>query len=245
MDARRLVAGAASAVAEVLWPTRCGSCDMPGELLCEDCRKRLSWICQRWACPNCGAPFGWLTCTACAGTDAWEARATVCALGFDQISSQLVACLKDRNEVRLAGINAAIMATALDEASAWPAADGKPRFDARAQDAICFVPATAKAYARRGFDHMELVSRELSSLLDIPLFDVLARTSLGDQRDLDREGRAHNVFGSVRTVDDVSNMRFLLVDDVITTGASMRECTRALLARGARSVTCCALARVW
>ena len=37
----------------------------------------------------------------------------------------------------------------------------------------------------------------------------------------------------------------LLVDDVVTTGASMREATRALLARGAASVGCCALTRVW
>lgn len=243
MDARKVLGNAANAAAELLWPTRCVSCDMPGELLCEDCRQQLPWIAQRWACPVCGAPFGWLTCTACEG--AWEARATVCALGFNQTSSQMVACLKDRSELRLAGINAAAMATALDEASSWPALDGKARFDPGGVDALCFVPATAKAYARRGFDHMELVSKELSALLGIPLFDVLVRARSRDQRDLNKSERSSNISGTVRTIDDVRGMRLLLADDVITTGASMNESVRALLSRGAQSVTCCALARVW
>lgn len=247
MDAAKLVhdmaSGMADAAAELLWPTRCVACDMPGELLCEDCRSCLPWITQHWACPVCGAPFGWLTCTACEG--GWEPRATVCAFGFEQISSQLVACLKDRSELRLAKINAAAMATALDEASSWPALDGAARFNASELDAICFVPATAKAYARRGFDHMELVARELSQLLDIPLFDVLARSSSTDQRVLGRLERESNLQGTVHAIDDVSGMRMLLVDDVVTTGASMRECTRALFHRGAAEVTCGALARVW
>ena len=243
MGLRRFAKGAAHATAEMLWPTRCVACDMPGELLCEDCRGRMPWIDQRWSCPVCGAPYGWLTCTACERD--WESRATVCALSFDQVSSQMVACLKDRSELRLAKVNAAAMATTLDEARGWPAPDGAPRFDASEVDALCFVPATSAAYARRGYDHMELVCKELAHLLGLPLFDVLARTSKSDQRALGREERAHNLQGTVRVVDDVQGMRLLLADDVITTGASMRESTRALLARGAREVTCCALARVW
>lgn len=236
---------ASSALSELLWPTRCVACDMPGELLCSSCRDRLPWIAQRWACPVCGAPFGWLTCTACKGEEPWESRSVVCALGFEQISSQMVACLKDRSELRLAGVNAAAMATALDEASAWPATDGSPRYNAKETDALCFVPATAEAYAWRGFDHMELISKELSSLLQVPLADVLRRVSGNDQRRLDREGRMRNLAGSVQVIEDVSGLAMLLVDDVVTTGASMREATRALLARGAASVGCCALTRVW
>ncbi len=231
------------AAGELLWPTRCVSCDMPGELLCEDCRKQLPWINQRWACPVCGAPYGWLTCTSC--DKDWESRTTICALRFGRAASQMVACLKDRNELRLASINAAAMACALDEASGLPDADGAPRFDEDATDALCFVPATAEAYARRGFDHMELVARELSTMVGIPLHDVLVRSSRKDQRDLGRDERAQNLKDSIEVIDDVSGMNLLLVDDVVTTGASLREGTRALLARGAAEVSCCALTRVW
>ena len=245
MDAASIFKSATDAAAELLWPTRCVACDMPGELLCEDCRAHMPWIDQRWACPVCGAPYGWLTCTACGSQGTWEPRAVVCALGFNKISSQMVACLKDQGELRLAKVNAAAMACALDEARGWPASDGFARFDHNRLDGLCFVPATPKAYARRGFDHMELVSRELASLTGVGLLDVLARASGADQRALDRNARASNLTGSISVVDDVAGMRLLLVDDVITTGASIREAARALLARGAAEVTCCALARVW
>ncbi|MBQ1559106.1 MAG: hypothetical protein IIZ69_13600, partial [Pseudomonas sp.] len=65
---------------ELLWPTRCVVCDLPGELLCERCRSRLPWIEQRFACPVCGAPFGELTCTECKAD--WPTRSCVCALPF-------------------------------------------------------------------------------------------------------------------------------------------------------------------
>ena len=92
---------------------------------------------------------------------------------------------------------------------------------------------------------MELVSRELASLTGVELLDVLARGSGADQRTLDKHARTSNLRGSIDVVEDVAGMRLLLVDDVVTTGASMREATRALLASGAAEVTCCALARVW
>lgn len=228
---------------ELLWPTRCVGCDLPGELVCEGCREELPWIAQRWACPNCGAPFGYITCTEC--DTPWETRSVVCALGFGGTPSRMVAYLKDAHELRLAGVNAAAIATALDEASAWDAPDGRPRYDPSRTDVLCFVPATPQAFARRGFDHMELVSRELSSMVGVPVADLLVRESPRDQRELGREERAGNLEGTISVIDDVAGLDVLLADDVVTTGASMREAARALLSRGAHSVTGCALCRVW
>ncbi|MGN0286405.1 MAG: ComF family protein [Atopobiaceae bacterium] len=230
---------------ELLWPMRCVGCDYPGSLLCDDCRLRLPWICQRWACPVCGAPYGWLTCTSCQGD--WEPRAVVCALSFSRrgVAPRLAAGLKDGHELGLAGVNAAAMATALDEAAGWPARDGRPRYEEGAVDAVCFVPATPEARRRRGFDHMQLTARQLACFLGLPVAEPLERVSRRDQRSLGREGRAANLAGSVRVVQDVSGLRLLLADDVVTTGSTLRECTRALLRRGAASVTCCALTRAW
>lgn len=245
MDApvHRYARKAADAALELLYPTRCVGCEMPGELICDECREALPWIEQRCACPVCGAAFGDMTCTGCEGD--WEPRATVAALGFSGTAARMATCLKDYHELRLAPVNAAAMLVALEEAAFWPARDGRPRIDARSVDAVCFVPATAEAYARRGYDHMELTARELAAMLGLPLADVLARDAASDQRDLGRSGRAANLAGTMRVVDDVWGLRLLLADDVVTTGASMREATRALLARGAAEVTACSLIRVW
>lgn len=234
---------AAESLAETLWPTRCVGCDQPGELLCDACRAALPWVEQRRACPSCGAPYGFLTCTECDG--AWVPRATVAALGFRGTPARLVTALKDAHELRLAPVLAAAMACALEEASAWPARDGEPRFSPERTDAVCFVPATAAAYARRGFDHMELVARALARELSVPLADVLVRPTARDQRALGREERAANLSGTMRSLDDLLGMHLLLVDDVATTGSSLAEGTRALTERGAASVTACVLARVW
>lgn len=228
---------------ELVWPTRCVRCNAPGSLLCEECRTHLAWIGQRWACPVCGAPFGWLTCTECTGD--WELRTTTCALVFAGTAARMATVLKDEHELRLAPVLASAMATSLDEASAWAAPDGNARFDADRVDALCFVPVTQAACLRRGFDHMELVTRALAAELALPVADVLARDPARDQRTLDRRGRAANLEGGVHVVDDVRGARLLLLDDIVTTGASMRACARALISSGAAEVGGCALARVW
>ncbi|MBQ9005258.1 MAG: ComF family protein [Atopobiaceae bacterium] len=251
----------AEALAELLWPTRCVCCNLPGELLCDDCRRSLPWIAQQWACPACGAPYGWLTCTECGrsreqkggsfapegegnGALPWPVRATICSLPFQGAGARLVTCLKDAHELRLAPVVAAAMACSLDEAHAWDGIDGAPRFDALHTSALCFVPATREAFARRGFDHMELVSAALSGILGLPVLDALARRTARDQRELGREARASNLSGTMEVVQDVTSLHLLLVDDVITTGASICEAASSLLKRGAASVTACALARV-
>lgn len=259
---------ALEAFEELVWPTRCVGCEQPGELLCDECRAALPWIEQRLACPRCGAPYGLLTCTECEGVVAWQdageqdvmpgpgearprarrprvPRAVVAALGFEGTPARMVTNLKDAHEHRLAPVMAAAMLCALEEASAWDAPDGAPRFDPAQVDGVCFVPATARAFSRRGFDHMELVARSLCAQAGLPLADVLVRAPARDQRALGRDDRAANLAGTARAVEDLGGARLLLIDDVATTGASLLESTRALLGRGAESVTACVLARVW
>ena len=231
------------AAEETLWPTRCVGCGRPETLLCDECRLSLPWISQRDACPVCGAPYGATLCTECKGD--WRVRTTICAMSFEGTAARLVRIYKDQHETRLARIMAAAIATALDEAEGCVLPDGEPRFDPDDIDAICFVPATPDALRMRGFDHMELVAKHLTYELGLPLADVLVKDSVKDQRDLGREARRENLEGTVEAIEDVSDMHLLLVDDVVTTGASIEASAEALLRRGARAVTAAAFARVW
>ncbi len=240
--------GFTSQIKEVLWPTLCAGCELPGEVLCAHCRAQLPWISQLSACPVCGAPHGALVCTAC--DNSWhELKGVVCATSYEGITRSVIHAFKDEGEQRLAAVLASAMATAWDEACIVAALPATARAAARtclpSPDAICFVPATERAYARRGFDHMELVATLLSHMLEVPLADVLLRSKGKDQRHLGAEDRAQNLKHAVSVVGNVLGMNLLLVDDVVTTGASMHACAHALLAAGAASVTGCGFARVW
>jgi predicted amidophosphoribosyltransferase len=224
---------------EALWPTRCVGCDAPGELLCPECRSKLAWIEQRHACPVCGAPYGWLVCTEC--DRSWPTEACASAFVYEGAAGRLVTVYKDEYERRLAPVVAAAMATAVDEAASW-APRGFRLWDV---DAVCFVPATAAAFARRGFDHMEAVARAFAAELSLPVADVLVRREALDQRALGRAERARNVSGTFGVAENPYGANLLLLDDVITTGASIKEAAAALKSHGAARVYAASLARTW
>ena len=178
MPPTSIFAATANSTLELLAPTRCVVCEKPGQLLCDECREKLPWISQQWACPNCGAPYGRLVCSECADKKKrpvqWESRSVICAMGFKGPPARLILTLKDGHELRLAPVIAAAILCALEEASVWNARDGTSRFDSSKIDGVCFIPATAEAYARRGFDHMELVAQSFCQLTGLPLYDVLS-----------------------------------------------------------------------
>ena len=239
----------AESTMELMAPTRCVVCDKPGQLLCESCRLKLPWISQQWACPNCGAPFGQLVCPECSDKKKrpviWQSRAVICAMGFKGPPARLILTLKDGHEARLAPIIALAILCALEEAAFWPARDGFSRYDSSKIDGVSFIPATQEAYARRGFDHMELVAKSFCQITGLSLLDVLIRPKAKDQRLLTVEQRKHNLCGSISCIAPVHQSNILLLDDVVTTGASVREATHVLCAAGAHSVTVGALSRVW
>ncbi len=256
-DAQGAGRALAAGFSEVLWPTRCVGCDAMGELLCEGCRSQLWEIDQRLACPRCGAPFGRLVCTECScrlkdgpGDEGPEPEGALNEFAeiiapLDALRSyamlewphdRMVRAYKDAGERRLAGLIADGMVRAAR--AAWPEGLGS-------LDALAFVPCTPQAFARRGFDHMEAVARELAVRLSIPLDDVLARRSHRDQRSLGREGRARNANGSFAVLHALDGASVLLVDDVLTTGATMAQAARALKACGAAKVFGLTFARAW
>lgn len=112
-------------------------------------------------------------------------------------------------------------------------------------DAVVFVPATAAAFRRRGFDHMEAIARSFCDLSGVPLLDALVKYGHGDQRELGRDERREHARGMYETVEDVRGRRLLLVDDVITTGATMAAASAELKRAGAAAVDGLAIARVW
>lgn len=101
------------------------------------------------------------------------------------------------------------------------------------------VPLHPKRLAERGYNQAELLARMVGSCLGLPVRPALARSVLtGEQNKLGRRDRRDNLRGVfvVPRPLEVAGKRVLLVDDVITTGATANECSRALLRAGAGEV---------
>lgn len=94
---------------------------------------------------------------------------------------------------------------------------------------------------------MELVTRAFSELAGIPVADALVKRGYADQRKLTREERRAQAGGVYVVVEPqlMCGKRILLLDDVVTTGATVSAAAQALKAAGAVHVDVLAFARVW
>ena len=225
-NAAWLAAGAAELVA----PTRCAGCDLPGALLCDRCRRAVRAIDSARACPSCGAPGGVRWCGECAG-EAYAFDAVRCAGVFEGPLARAVRLHKDAAEHRLASVLARLTADVLGDWARWA-------------DALVPVPPSPRAFARRGSDHTARLACEVAVLLRLPALDALRCMPRRDQRGLTREKRLANAAGSIRAVPGVAiPPRVLVLDDVLTTGATLSAAAKALRDAGATEVRAVAVAR--
>lgn len=234
MDRASGIAGVAhhvlAACVDVLWPPRCGGCDRLGPALCESCASALPLIDRADACPRCGAPDGLHGCAEC-GRISLSFTAARCAGVHDWPLSRLVTMHKDAGELRLTQVLAGLMLDAADEWCEWA-------------QAIVPIPASPAAIARRGFDHGALLAAEFARLSGVPAVDALRSLPRRDQRKLSQEGRIANARSSMAVHRGVGiPQRIVVVDDVMTTCATMDAAAVALLGAGAREVRALCVSR--
>lgn len=107
---------------------------------------------------------------------------------------------------------------------------------------VTFVPMRAFRRWRRGYNQAELLAEELARQSQRPCRSLLTRRAGGSQRGLSRSQRRRHVAGIFRA-HAPAPPKVLLVDDVVTTGATAASCTQALKEAGAREVWLVALAK--
>jgi len=121
------------------------------------------------------------------------------------------------------------------------------RRDGLAADVVVPVPLHRQRERERGYNQADLIARPLARKLDLPYRAVLlVRTKpRPDKHILSLEERWDSVRGAFATRPGikVDNLRVLLVDDVMTTGATLDACARALSRAGAKSVIGLTVAR--
>jgi len=245
-DRLLLMRRAAGRLLDTLLPPRCLACGAgvgEGGAVCAPCWAAISWL-GAPCCAACGLPFEWdqgrdAVCAQCARRPPPWRRARA-AMRYDDLARRLVLGFKHGDRTHAAPSFARWLARAGAEVLA----------DA---ELIVPVPLNRWRLARRRFNQSALLAIELQKLLapsgPRALPDALVRhRRTPSQGGLGRAGRQRNVAGAFilhpRRAGAVAGRRIVLVDDVLTTGATAGECVKVLLRAGAARVDVLTLARV-
>jgi ComF family protein len=187
----------------LIFPSRCAICNLPGADICSDCHTALQFK------PREIWRDGWL---------GWS------VIDYSSEVSKLLVSYKESGQSSLART----FASALESATLL-----LPNFS----DLLWLVPAPSRPenYARRGYYPALLISQQLAR--SNPRLRTLNCLSFGpgvdDQVGLGFEARQQNLSGKMLVNQPVSGKLCVVVDDVVTSGATALEARRALLSRGA------------
>lgn len=113
-------------------------------------------------------------------------------------------------------------------------------------DVICYVPMTKKAEKKRGFNQCKVIAKNISNATGIPVRKCIKKIrNTKEQKTLNKEERIENLSGAfkVNNVDNIRNRNVILIDDVITTGATISECQNILKKSGAKKIIVLTIAK--
>jgi len=232
---------AAAAACDFVYPRRCALTDAPlgsDGPLCAEAWREITFFSPPW-CADCGAPFpatapDGVACGAClAGEFAFDRGRS--AFAYDSASARMVTAFKHGGRTDLAV-----------SLARWCAAAGAEIL-ANA-DIVVPVPLHPIRQLRRGFNQSAEIARPLARIAGLEYAPTALgrRRSTPPQQRLTREQRKRNVQGAfvVREAERLRGARVVLIDDVLTTGATANAAARALRKAGATSVGLVTAARV-
>ena len=113
-------------------------------------------------------------------------------------------------------------------------------------DIICYIPMIRKDERKRGFNQCKLIANEIGYNLNIPVSNCIKKVKhTKEQKKLTKEERIKNLIGAfeVTSNEDIKNKRVLLIDDVMTTGATIGECTKILKKSGVKEIIVLTIAK--
>ena len=234
-----------SKIIEFIFPPVCPLCDAPVSILgelCSDCWSAMSWITGP-KCVRCGYPFPMelslpdgAMCPVCAsGKCELDGIRSACV--YDDVSRGAMLPFKHGGRVHYAHFMSRAMIWALRDIADIDA------------DVVMPVPLARGRLFHRGYNQATLLARPIANAMGVKM-DVDSvrrkyRPDMGHKNARQRAENIHGVFYVVRS-DAIRGRKILLVDDVMTTGATFAELRRVLMRAGASAVygvTFCRVAR--
>ncbi|MGA9160315.1 MAG: ComF family protein [Actinomycetota bacterium] len=209
-----------AALLDALFPKRCAGCGSGPWPFCAACRSELVVLSPPW-CERCGAPAPrpTPTCRDCPPDPIEIARAP---FGFDGPVRRAI------HRLKFGGWRAVADALAEAMVQVWTDVSWAP-------SAIAWVPLSHDRLAARGYDQAEALARAVAPRLGLPVRPLVRRVAdPGPQARRGAAARREAMRGMFAAVG--ASGRVLLVDDVLTTGATGSACASSLLAAGAEAV---------
>jgi ComF family protein len=209
-------------------------------LPCVDCVSMLATS-DDLLCPRCGGKrkefdFGKPDCKRCRRLVFKFNRATVLGEYEDELRSIILRMKTDKS-----GFNARMLSALLLRE--------RNKFFDNLIDVIIPVPIHRKRRWWRGVNSPDFIADEIGRGLNVPVItDAIKRTSATAlQFNLSDRARSRNVKGAFdinpQKIKLLKNKRILIVDDILTTGATCNEISKLLKKAGAKSIAVCAIAR--
>lgn len=224
---------------DVVFPPVCALCGRVGWLLCPSCESRLVVVpppicyrCGRMGESGQALPIGFV-CRECRTTPS-SLRQMRAPLRYQEPTSNLI------HRFKYEGFSALGRPLARFLIDNWPDWEQSP-------DLLVPIPLHPKRHRRRGYNQSELLAKPLGAAMSIPVHaSALRRTRHTiPQVGLGPDERQTNVQGAFEAdTATVGGRHVLLIDDVLTTGATMSAAAAALLTAGAADVSAYCLARV-
>ena len=218
-------------------PERCAFCGTRSHAsergLCAGCRRDLPWL--EYACKRCAEPLpaampGGVFCGACQNRPS-PVSITVAPLLYEFPVDAGLKALKFRRKLHYAPMFAGLLLQALGQS-----------YDEF--DAVLPVPLHWRRLASRGFNQATEIGAPLARTLGRPLLrNVIRHRKTASQTGLSARHRERNLRHAFKVKGAVTARHVLIVDDVVTTGATTRHLAAELLRKGADKVSVAAVAR--
>ena len=211
----------------------CGREIFDGEFLCEDCMRKVDFLGDE-ICEKCGRPNKQKPCVCASCKKHSFVDRSRSLFSYEGVGETLVKKLKYDDGRYLSALLAEMLKNVYLKNYFTP-------------DVITFVPMTEEALYERGYNQSRLLAEDLSELVGVECTEILVKNKdTAHQAGLDFSERQKNLKGvySLKKGIKVKDKKILLVDDVLTTGATADEIAKLLKERGAKSVYLLTLASV-
>lgn len=212
-----------------LFPMRCAGCGRGAWPFCPDCVRGIVVLSPPW-CRRCGAPSS-RSLSACPDCPPSPVALSRAPFGFVGPVRRAV------HRLKFGGWRPVAEALATAMVGVWDGAPWGP------PDAVTWVPLSRRRLATRGYDQAKALASAVAPRVGVPRVRLLRR--VGDAGPQARRGglERRRAMRGVFAATGAASGRILLVDDVLTTGATAAACAEALRAAGASDVALLTAAR--